>query len=73
MRGITVRQKDIEATIESIDTGLSPSVDVNITALAECLALQIIMATSNNVEAAYKFVSVAERIKAIINDRAPLA
>jgi len=68
-----VRRTDIEATVESIDTGLSPSIDVNITALAECLALQIIKATSNNVEATYKFVSVAELIKAIINDRAPLA
>ena len=68
-----MRQTDIDATIESIDTGLSPSVDVNISALAECLALEIIKATSNNVEATYKFVSVAELIKAIINDKAPLA
>ena len=68
-----MRRTDIEATVESIDTGLSPSIDVNITALAECLALQIIKATSNNVEATYQFVSVAELIKAIINDRAPLA
>jgi hypothetical protein len=66
-------QPDVDATIESIDTGLSRSAEVNIAALAECLALQIIKATSNNVEATYKFVSVAERINAIINDRAPLA
>ena len=60
-------------TLESIDSGLSQSAEVNIIALAECLALQIIKATSNNVEATYRFMSVADHIKAIINDRAPLA
>ena len=63
----------VDATIARINGILSPSAENNVRALAECLALQIVQATNNNVEAAFKFLDVAKLVNSIINERAPSA
>ena len=60
----------IDATIASISATLSPSVEINIQALAVSLALQLVKATHNNVEAAFKFLDVAKLVNGVINDKA---
>ena len=64
---------DIETTIASISASLSPSTEINIHALAVSLALQIVKGTSNNVDAAFKFLDVAKLVNKVINDTAETA
>jgi len=64
---------NIDATVASISASLSSSTEININALAVSLALQIVKATNNNVEATFKFLDVAQLINATINDNAPSA
>ena len=64
---------NIDETVASIAGNLSPSAEVNIRALAVSLALQLVDATNNNVEATYKFIEISKVIHTIINDKARLA
>ena len=66
-------RRDLEATIASISASLSPSAEVNIQALAVSLAQQIVEATNNNVEAAFKFLDLAKVVNKVINDTAQIA